>query len=125
MMNFVNAISLIVVAALVGLVYTSKESAGSDLEALAKLQAELARERGRISALEAEIAHREDPENLRRLARHYLGFEPVRHDQEVAFSELPRLSAQPDERTGAQAAMAAVRTSSGPAPAPVISGGRP
>lgn len=93
MIRFVEIVGVLVAAVLLAALYVAKSGTASDQEKLAELQAELARERGRISALEAEIAHQEDPENLRRLARAYLGFEPVRHDQELAFSELPRLSA--------------------------------
>ena len=92
MIRIVEIVGVLVAAVLVAALYVAKSGTASDQEKLAELQAELARERGRISALEAEIAHQEDPENLRRLARAYLGFEPVRHDQEMAFSELPRLS---------------------------------
>lgn len=93
MIRFVEVVGVLVAAALLAALYVAKTGTASDQEQLAELQAELARERGRISSLEAEIAHQEDPENLRRLARAYLGFEPVRHDQELAFSELPRIDA--------------------------------
>jgi len=103
MIRFVEIVGVLVAAVLVAALYVAKSGTASDQEKLAQLQAELARERGRISALDAEIAHQEDPENLRRLARAYLGFEPVRHDQELAFSELPRLS-QGDLPEGLRAA---------------------
>ena len=93
MIRVAEILAGMVAASLVAALYFAKESTGADQQELARLEAELARERGRISALEAEIALQEDPENLRRLARAYLGFEPVRGDQEIAFSDLERVSA--------------------------------
>ncbi len=92
MIRLVNFVAVLVAVALLAALYVAKTGAASDQQRLAELQADLARERGRISALEAEIALQEDHENLRRLARIYLGFEPVRHDQEIVFSELPRVA---------------------------------
>jgi hypothetical protein len=93
MIRLVNCVAACVAIALLAALYVAKTGTASDQQVLAELQADLARERGRISALEAEIALQEDHENLRRLARIYLGFEPVRHDQEIIFSELPRVAA--------------------------------
>lgn len=93
MIRFAEIIAGVVAASLLAALYFAKSGTGEDYQELARLEAELARERGRISALEAEIAYQEDPENLRRLARQYLGFEPVRGDQEIAFSDLPRVEA--------------------------------
>lgn len=92
MIRIVNCVAAAAAFALLAALYVAKTGAASDQQRLAELQADLARERGRISALEAEIALQEDHENLRRLARIYLGFEPVRHDQEIIFSELPRVA---------------------------------
>ena len=94
MIRIVEIVGVLVAAVLLAALYVAKSGTANDQEKLAQLQAELARERGRISALDAEISHQEEPENLRRLARAYLGFEPVRPEQELAFSELPRLSAE-------------------------------
>jgi len=92
MIRLVNFVAFLVAVALLAALFVAKTGAASDQQRLAELQADLARERGRISALEAEIALQEDHENLRRLARIYLGFEPVRHDQEIIFSERPRVA---------------------------------
>ena len=91
MIRLVEILAAIVAASLLCALYFAKSSTGEDQQSLARLEAELARERGRISSLEAEIAHQEHPDNLRRLAREHLGFEPVRGDQEIAFSDLPRV----------------------------------
>jgi hypothetical protein len=92
MIRLAEVLAALVAASLLASLYFAKSSTGADQQQLARIEADLARERGRISALEAEIAHQEDPENLRRLARLYLGFEPVRSDQEIDFADLPRIS---------------------------------
>ena len=94
MIRFAEILAGIVAASLLAALYFAKSGTAADQTELANLQAELARERGRISALRAEIAHQEDGENLRELARLSLGFEPVRGDQEVAFTQLPRFEAE-------------------------------
>ena len=97
MIRFAEILAGVVAASLLAALYFAKSGTAADQAELASLQAELARERGRISALRAEIAHQEDGENLRELARLYLGFEPVTGDQEIAFTELPRFEAnEPD-----------------------------
>lgn len=82
-------------AALAVLLFTAlvmaQNQAADSRDRLANLQAELVRERGRIVTLEANVAHLEDPEQLRELARLHLGFEPVRSSQEIAIDELPRV----------------------------------
>ena len=80
---------LVIISLLITLFFT-KHGLASKEETLARLQVDLARERGRTKALEAEIALQEDPENLRRLASIYLNFEPIQTKQEIAFSQLPR-----------------------------------
>ena len=99
MIRLAEILAAIVAVSLLAALYVAKTGAASDQAELANLQAELARERSRISALRLQVSHQEDGENLRRLARVYLGFEPVRGDQEVAFSELPRFEAG-EEPTG-------------------------
>ena len=94
MIRIAEIIAGLVAAALVAALFVAKSGTANEEQKLAELQAELARERGRISALRAEIAHQEDHDNLRRLARLYLGFEVIRPEQEIAFSQLPRLNDQ-------------------------------
>jgi len=45
--------------------------------------------------LNVDIAHLEDPDRLRALARQYLGFEPLDPRREVAMSDLPLLIEAP------------------------------
>ena len=97
MIRVFEIIAGLVALGLAAALFISKSGTAAEEQRLAALQAELARERGRISALRAEVAHQEDHENLTRLARLYLGFEPIDPDQEIAFSELPRLTPQEEE----------------------------
>lgn len=90
MIRIVEGLALVVAAALFAALYLAKSGADADQQRLADLQAEIGRERARIDDLQAEVALQEDPENLRRLARIYLGFEPLRADQEWDLSDLPR-----------------------------------
>jgi hypothetical protein len=69
MIRIAEIIAGLVAAALVAALFVAKSGTANEEQKLAELQAELARERGRISALRAEIAHQEDHDNLRRLAR--------------------------------------------------------
>jgi hypothetical protein len=48
--------------------------------------------------LNVEIAHLEDPERLRALARRYLGFEPLDPSREVNLSDLPLLAGTGERR---------------------------
>lgn len=120
MIRFAEIVAGLVAAALLAALYFAKSGTAGDQQELARIQAEIARERGRISALEAQIAYQEDPENLRRLARIYLGFEPVRADQEIAFSELPRLTAEASADPAAAGVLGAARVSY-----PAAADGRP
>ncbi|PWE17724.1 hypothetical protein DDZ18_08700 [Marinicauda salina] len=91
MSAWINVVGVVVTAALLAALYIAKTDASSAQDRLARLQAELAEERGRINTLTANIAHLEDPEHLRELARAHLGFEPARPSQEILLSDLPRV----------------------------------
>lgn len=88
MIKAINILGLIVAALLLMALYVAKTDADAAQDRLARLQADLAQERGRINTLTANMAHLEDPENLRELARVHLGFEPVRPAQEVSLADL-------------------------------------
>jgi hypothetical protein len=99
MIRIVEFIAACVAAALLAALYLAKSGAASDQHRLAELQAEIGRERARIGHLQAEVALQEDPENLRRLARLYLGFEPLRPEQEWSLADLPRAPRDGDAQT--------------------------
>jgi hypothetical protein len=99
---------------LLGALYVAKAETDAAQARLAGLQAELAQERARINTLTANIAHLEDPEQLRALARTHLGFEPVQSAQELSLAELAQVRAEA-ERMAPQTAQANWRTGQ-PAP---------
>ncbi|MFC4724482.1 hypothetical protein AB6B38_00240 [Glycocaulis abyssi] len=90
---------------LLGALYVAKAETDAAQARLAGLQVELARERSRINTLTANIAHLEDPEQLRALARTHLGFEPVQSAQELSLAELAQVRAEA-ERMAPQTAQA-------------------
>lgn len=91
MIRLLNAIAFVVAAVLAVALYIAKTEAQDSQDRLADLQAQLAEERRQTNVLNVEIAHLEDPERLRALARRYLGFEPLDPSREVALSDLPVL----------------------------------
>jgi cell division protein FtsL len=91
MIRTLNAIAFVVAAVLAVALYLAKTEALGAQERLAGLQAQLAEERRQINVLNVEVAHLEDPERLRALARVYLGFEPLDPSREVALTDLPLL----------------------------------
>jgi len=100
MIRTLNAIALVVAAALAVALYIAKAEAKDSQERLASIQTQLAEERRQINVLNVEIAHLEDPERLRALARRYLGFEPLDPSREVALTDLPLLADTREPRDG-------------------------
>lgn len=92
MIRTLNAIAFVVAVALAVALYIAKAEARSSEERLSDIQAQLVEERRQINVLSVEIAHLEDPERLRALARRYLGFEPLDPAREVDLSDLPLLA---------------------------------
>ena len=91
MIRALNFLALIVAAVLAVALYVAKTEAQGSQQRLAEIQAELAEERRQINVINVEIAHLEDPERLRTLARRYLGFEPLDPSREVDMADLPLL----------------------------------
>jgi cell division protein FtsL len=95
-----NVIALVVAVALAAALYIAKTEAKSAQERLETIQAQLAEERRQINVLNVEIAHLEEPERLRQLARQYLGFEPLDPAREITMNDLPLLvDRREDEET--------------------------
>jgi cell division protein FtsL len=94
MIRLINLIAFIVAAALAVALYLAKTEAQGAQERLAELQAQLAEERRQINVLNVEVAHLEDPERMRALARRYLGYEPLDPARQIEFGQLPMV-AQP------------------------------
>ncbi|WP_300531574.1 hypothetical protein [Maricaulis sp.] len=91
MIRTLNVIALVVAVALAAALYIAKTEAKSAQERLETIQAQLAEERRQINVLNVEIAHLEEPERLRQLARQYLGFEPLDPAREITMTDLPLL----------------------------------
>jgi len=98
MIRLLNLIAFIVAAALAVALYLAKTEAQGAQERLAELQAQLAEERRQINVLNVEVAHLEDPERMRALARRYLGYEPLDPARQIEFAQLPMV-AQPEPGT--------------------------
>ncbi|WP_297732863.1 hypothetical protein [uncultured Maricaulis sp.] len=113
MIRTLNAIAFVVAAALAVALYIAKAEAKSSQERLEDIQAQLVEERRQINVLNVEIAHLEDPERLRALARRYLGFEPLDPSREVALSDLPLLADARPEEEGVRRDQALVRQEEG------------
>ncbi|OLF73923.1 hypothetical protein AWH62_07140 [Maricaulis sp. W15] len=113
MIRTLNAIAFVVAAALAVALYIAKAEAKSSQERLEDIQAQLAEERRQINVLNVEIAHLEDPERLRALARRYLGFEPLDPSREVELSDLPLLADARPEETGMRRDQTRVRQGEG------------
>src|SRR5215813_10561968 len=91
-MRFVH---LIVVAALVSAaayVYKIKFEATLQAEQVAKLRAEIRRERDAVAALRAQWAQLDNPERIQGLAQRHLALRPV---QPTQFDQIDRLAERP------------------------------
>ncbi len=95
MLKWINLLCVIVSGVLVTALMLAGEEASSAEDRLAELRESLAEERGEINRLTADLAHLEDPETLRALARAHLGFVPI--TQEYSVADLPRLSEEERE----------------------------
>lgn len=113
MMRAINILGLTIAVALLLALYIAKTEAGKAQDRLANLQAELAEERGRINTLQVNVAHLEDPEQLRALARAYLGFEPIRPNQEISLNELPPVTPETEAEPNAVPQTAGLRRAGG------------
>ena len=92
MIRVLNGIALLVAITLAVALYIAKTEAKSSQERLEIIQAQLAEERRQVNVLNVEIAHLEEPERLRALARRYLGLEPLDPSREIQVSDLPILT---------------------------------
>jgi cell division protein FtsL len=85
-------LNLAVIAALVlaaGWVYEIKYSATRQAERVAKLRAEIRRERDAIAALRAEWAQLDNPDRIQILAKRHLTLKPIEATQFDALERLP------------------------------------
>ena len=73
MIRLLNGIALLVAITLAVALYIAKTEAKSSQERLELIQAQLAEERRQVNVLNVEIAHLEEPERLRALAKDFAG----------------------------------------------------
>lgn len=92
MIRVLNGVALLVAVTLAVALYIAKTEAKSSQERLEMIQAQLAEERRQVNVLNVEIAHLEEPERLRALARRYLGLEPLDPSREITVNDLPILT---------------------------------
>tara|TARA_R110002073_G_scaffold29905_8_gene93895 strand:+ start:3685 stop:4056 length:372 start_codon:yes stop_codon:yes gene_type:complete len=122
MIRALNVLAFIVASVLAVALYIAKTEAQGSQERLVEIQAQLAEERRQINVLNVEIAHLEDPERLRALARRYLGFEPLDPSREVEMADLPLLIET--DRTTQAAAEELYASETGGQAVPVRTGGQ-
>ncbi|WP_421790865.1 cell division protein FtsL [Hyphobacterium sp.] len=96
MIKALNILGFVVALVLAVALYIAKTEAQEARERLVEIRSELAEERRQINVLNVDIAHLEDPDRMRALARQYLGFEPLDPMREVSMSDLPLLIETPD-----------------------------
>ncbi len=88
MMKLVHGLCLAAALALMLAIYVARSEMSDRGDRLASLQDDLARERGRISQLQAELALKDSPENLRRLALAHLDVRPLDQRQRITLAML-------------------------------------
>ena len=116
--KLVDVVALGLLAALVLGVYLAKTIAGRERTEIARVERQIAAERGRIRLLEAEVSHLEQPARIGQLSQAYLGLAPTTAANEAtpdALDEIAREAAKDAEKATPKPAVDPT------APAPPIS----
>ncbi|MDD3837231.1 MAG: cell division protein [Phenylobacterium sp.] len=108
--KLVDVVAVGLLAALVLGVYLAKTIAGKERAEIARIDRQIAAERGRIRLLQAEVTHLEQPSRIGQLSQAYLGMAPVGAKNEASAEEL--------EAIAEKAAKAAAKSKPAPAAAP-------
>lgn len=90
--RIIELTGLVVMLALALVVYLGKTSGGDERSRIDRVEREIAREQARVRLLRAEVAYLEQPERLERLAREYLGMEPIGAEHEAPADQLAQLA---------------------------------
>jgi hypothetical protein len=109
--KLVDVVALALLAALVLGVYLAKTIAGRERAEIAKVERQIAMERGRIRLLEAEVTHLEQPARIGQLSQAYLGLAPTTAQNEATPDALEDIA-----REAAEAAAKAAPAKSDEAP---------
>lgn len=90
--KLVDVVALGLLAALVLGVYLAKTIAGRERAEIARIERQIAAERGRIRLLEAEVTHLEQPARIGQLSQAYLGMVPATAENEARPEELDEIA---------------------------------
>lgn len=112
--KLVDVVALGLLAALVLGVYLAKTMAGRERTEIARIERQIAAERGRIRLLEAEVTHLEQPARIGQLSQAYLGMAPSTAQNEASADELDVIA----EKAAKTKPKAAAAPAAVPAPAP-------
>ncbi|MET0294610.1 MAG: cell division protein [Phenylobacterium sp.] len=116
--KLVDVLALGLLAALVLGVYLAKTMAGRERTEIARVERQIAGERGRIRLLEAEVSHLEQPTRIGQLSQAYLGLAPATAENEATAETLPKIA---EEGAKAAAKAAPAKLAADPAaPAAVV-----
>lgn len=97
--RIVEVAMLCVLLTLMLVVYLAKTLGGTERADIAQIERDIGEERQRVRLLQAEVAYLEKPERLERLARTYLGMEPVKADHEAKVETLTEIALREAPRT--------------------------
>jgi hypothetical protein len=118
--KLIDVVALALLAALVLGVYLAKTMAGRERTEIARVDRQIAVERGRIRLLEAEVTHLEQPARIGQLSQAYLGLAPTTAQNEAtpeALDEIAREAAKASAKTAGEAPAAAPAQTAPLAPA--------
>ncbi|HEX2559984.1 cell division protein FtsL [Phenylobacterium sp.] len=121
--KLVDVVALGLLAALVLGVYLAKTMAGRERTEIARIERQIAAERGRIRLLEAEVSHLEQPSRIGQLSQAYLGMAPATAQNEATAEELVAIAekaAKAKPKAPAAAEPAEAPAAAAPAPAAVV-----
>ncbi len=88
----IDIVGLGVLLTLILILYLAKTFAGDERSQIARVENQIAEEKARVRVLRAEVAYLEQPERIERLARDYLGMEPIGAAHEAPAAELPEIA---------------------------------
>lgn len=116
--KLVDVVALALLAALVLGVYLAKTMAGRERTEIARVDRQIAAERGRIRLLEAEVSHLEQPARIGQLSQAYLGMAPMTAVNETTTDALDEIAQQAAKAKPAAAAAPAPAAGAAPPMAP-------
>ena len=95
--RIVHLVGWLLVVVLAVVLYLGKTFAGDERTRIAQVEQQITKEQARVRVLRAEVAYLEQPDRLERLAREYLGMEPIGAEHEAPAADLPKLAGETEE----------------------------